>query len=101
MTSRSKKSGTGKDDSRKADPAQAGGNDQIQGEGDYRSAQRYDQSARAFAESGKVDEAARNAKPANGAQAQDLRDAEAQGLSHSKGEDPALPHAARSKEDKR
>ena len=37
--------------------------DQVQGEGDYKSVKRYVKSARSFVASGKVEQAARNAKP--------------------------------------
>ena len=67
----------------------------VQGEGDYEAAKRYDESAQAFAKSGKVNDAVNQARPANAADAADLADAECEGLSHNKGEDPALPHAKR------
>jgi hypothetical protein len=70
-------------------------NDEVQGEGDYKSARRYDEAAREFAESGKVEDAARNAKPTSEAEADDLRRAEREGKSHSKGEDPLLNDPAR------
>jgi hypothetical protein len=63
---------------------------QVQGEGDYNAARRYDKAAREFAESGKVDEAARDAKPTSPNQADELRRAEDEGKSHAKSEDPAL-----------
>ena len=43
-----------------------------------------------FTKSGRVDEAARDAKPTSDAEADELRQAEAEGKSHAKGEDPAL-----------
>ncbi len=60
----------------------------IQGEGDYEAARRYDKAAQDFAESGKVDEAARKAKPKDPQEAQELKQAEEIGKSRSKGEDP-------------
>ena len=71
--------------------------DQVQGEGDYKAAARYDAQAQAFAKSGKVRSAADKAKPANAAEEAELQKAEREGLSHNKGEDPALPHAPRTK----
>ena len=65
----------------------------VQGEGDYKSDRKYTESARSFVQSGKVDEAARKAKPATPAEAQELKRAEGIGESHSKGEDPALKNA--------
>ena len=61
----------------------------VQGEGNYDAARRYDKAAREFVDAGKVDEAARSAKPENEAQAEALKRAEDAGKSHSKGEDPA------------
>jgi hypothetical protein len=66
------------------------GTDKVQGEGDYEAARRYDKAAREFAESGKVDEAARDAKPTSPQEADELRRAESEGKSHAKGEDPLL-----------
>ena len=62
----------------------------VQGEGDYDAARRYDKAAREFAESGKVEDAAREAKPGSAAEADALRRAESEGKSHAKGEDPLL-----------
>lgn len=65
----------------------------VQGEGDYRSDRAYTEAARSFVQSGKVDEAARKAKPATPAEAEEMKRAEKVGESHSKGEDPALKNA--------
>ena len=62
----------------------------IQGEGDYDAARRYDKSARDFTQSGKVEPAARKAKPASAEEAADLKKAEDIGKSHAKGEDPEV-----------
>ena len=62
----------------------------VQGEGDYDAARRYDKSVEDFAKSGKVEQAARDAKPTSPAEADELRRAESEGKSHAKGEDPAL-----------
>jgi hypothetical protein len=61
-------------------------NDAVQGEGDYVAARRYDKAAREFAESGKVEPAAREAAPDSPQQAEELKRAEEIGKSHSKGE---------------
>jgi len=58
------------------------------GEGDYEAARRFDKSASDFAKSGKVARAARDAKPRSAQEEAKLREAEREGLSHSKGEDP-------------
>jgi hypothetical protein len=62
----------------------------VQGEGDYDAARRYDQAAREFTESGKVQKAAHDAEPDSAAQAEELSRAESVGKSHAKGEDPLL-----------
>lgn len=57
----------------------------IQGEGDYASAKKFDDAERAFAESGKVEKAAKNAAPRNAQEEAEMRKAEAEGRSHAKG----------------
>ncbi len=59
--------------------------EKIQGEGDYEAARRYDKQAHDFAKSGKVDKAARDAKPDNAAQAKELKRAEEAGKARAKG----------------
>ena len=59
---------------------------QIQGEGDYEAGRRYDKAAREFAESGKVEPAARDAAPGSAEEAEEMQQAEQEGKSHSKGE---------------
>ncbi len=58
----------------------------VQGEGDYASARKYDAQAKAFAESGKVEQAAREAAPRNAQEEADMREAEAEGRAHAKGQ---------------
>ena len=60
----------------------------VQGEGDYKSAKRYNESVQSFVKEGKVQEAAKKAQPATPQVAKELQRAESEGLSHSKGEDP-------------
>jgi hypothetical protein len=74
---------------------QAQGTGNVQGEGDYEAARRYDKAAREFAESGKVEEAARDAKPTSPEEADELRQAEREGKAHAKGEDPLLNNPAK------
>ena len=59
---------------------------QVQGEGDYEAGRRYDKAAREFAESGKVEPAARGAAPDSAEEAEQMQQAEETGKSHSKGE---------------
>lgn len=86
---------TTQDPSVKQDPAhpQQAKPDAVQGEGDYKSAETYGKSVRAFVQSGKVDEAAGKAEPETPQEEQELLKAEREGMSHSKGEDPASPRA--------
>ena len=60
----------------------------IQGEGNYDAARRYDQAQKRFVESGKVEQAAKDSAPRNEAEAEALRRAEDEGKSHAKDEDP-------------
>ena len=69
----------------------------VQGEGDYKSAERYDKSVRSFVKAGKVPNAARKATPATPQEAKELEDEEQIGLSHSKGEDPGIKSKAQRK----
>lgn len=63
---------------------------QVQGEGNYEAAKEYDEAQRKFVKSGKVDEAARNAKPKSKAEAEEMQRAEEAGRSRAKEEDPAI-----------
>jgi hypothetical protein len=62
----------------------------IQGEGNYEATRRYDKATTDFVQSGKVDQAARDARPKSEAEAEAMKKAEEEGKSHAKGEDPAL-----------
>lgn len=66
------------------------GQDNVHGEGNYAASRQYNDATREFAQSGRVDEAARNAAPRSDAEAKDMQAAEAEGKRHAKGEDPAL-----------
>jgi len=70
----------------KKNPSQS--DSKVQGEGDYEAARRYDDAARGFAQSGKVEPAAREAEPRDAREAEDIEKAEEIGKSRSKGEDP-------------
>jgi hypothetical protein len=61
----------------------------LQGEGNYDASRRYDKAAQEFAKSGQVEEAVRQARPTSEQEADELRRAELEAQSHSKGEDPA------------
>ena len=62
-----------------------------EGEGNHTAAKHYNDAQKKFAESGKVDAAAKDAaKAVDGPEGQDLRKAEELGKRHAHGEDPQL-----------
>ena len=63
---------------------------QVQGEGNYKAAKEYDEAQRKFVKSGKVEAAARDAKPKSKAEAEEMQRAEEAGRGHAKEEDPAV-----------
>jgi hypothetical protein len=63
---------------------------EVQGEGNYTAAREYNEATRAFVESGKVEDAAEKAAPADAAEADSLRKAEAEGRQRLKEEDPQV-----------
>jgi len=63
---------------------------EVQGEGNYKAAEEYDEAQRKFVKSGKVDQAARDAEPKSKAEAEEMQRAEEAGRSHAKEEDPAV-----------
>lgn len=69
----------------KSSSPRAGQQGKVQGEGDYESNRRYTESAQEFVASGKVDAAARNARPQSKQESADMRKAEQEGASHAKG----------------
>ncbi|MBV8032336.1 MAG: hypothetical protein JO035_12580 [Betaproteobacteria bacterium] len=64
--------------------------DRIEGEGSYSGTKAYNERTKKFMDAGKVDEAARAAKPKSEQEAQELQKAEQVGKQHARGEDPAL-----------
>ena len=64
------------------------------GEGNYAGTRQYDEATKAYAESGRVEDAARAAAPKSEAEAREMEAAEAEGKRHAKGEDPALTRGA-------
>ncbi|MDQ3214664.1 MAG: hypothetical protein M3P99_01080 [Pseudomonadota bacterium] len=65
---------------------------QVQGEGDYKAARRYNESTREFIKDNDVTEAARDAEPETAAEEQQLERAEQAGRERAKDEDPLLDH---------
>jgi len=67
-----------------------GTKDNVHGEGNYEASRQYNKATKEFVESGKVEEAARAAAPADAREAADMKAAEEAGLERAKDEDIAL-----------
>ncbi len=65
---------------------------EVQGEGDYKAARRYNEATRDFVEDEDVAEAARDAEPQSEREQQQLERAEQAGRQRAKEEDPLLDH---------
>ena len=63
---------------------------EVQGEGNYKAAEEYDEAQSKFVKSGKVESAARDAEPKTKEEAEEMQRAEEAGRKHAKGEDPAI-----------
>jgi ribosomal protein L2 len=61
--------------------------DKEHGEGNYKASREYNEATKNFVDSGKVDDAAKAAKPKDQKDATEMRRAEEKAKSHSKGED--------------
>ena len=55
------------------------------GEGNYKASKQYNDATKQFVDSGKVEQAARDAEPKNADEAKELKQAEREGKSHAKG----------------
>ena len=64
--------------------------DELQGEGNYDAARRYNKATREHAQSHDVEREAREAEPANADEARDMERAEQKGRSRASEEDPLL-----------
>jgi hypothetical protein len=64
--------------------------DKVEGEGSYSGTKDYNQRTKKFVDSGKVDEAARDAEPQSEEEKHAMQKAERIGRQRAKGEDPAL-----------
>jgi hypothetical protein len=62
----------------------------VYGEGNYQATRDYNARTKQFIESGRVDEAARDAAPNSEAEAREMAAAEAEGKRHAKEEDPEI-----------
>jgi hypothetical protein len=63
---------------------------QVEGEGSYKGSKDYDERTKKFVDSGRVEQAARDAEPKSTEEAHSMEKAERLGKEHAKGEDPAL-----------
>jgi len=66
----------------------------VYGEGNYAASKQYNDATRDFVESGRVEQAARDAAPESDADALQMQAAEEEGKRHARGEDPALSKRA-------
>ena len=64
--------------------------DKVEGEGSYTGSKDYNQRTKKFVDSGKVEQAAKDAKPKSEQEAHEMQKAERIGKQHAKEEDPAL-----------
>ena len=64
--------------------------DKVEGEGSYTGSKDYNERTRKFVESGKVEDAARDAEPKSADEKHAMQKAERLGKQKAKGEDPAL-----------
>ena len=71
--------------------------DEVQGEGDYKSGKKFQQDEREFVKSGGVEKAAHEAEPKSDQEAMDMLRAEKIGRSHSKGDDATAKQGAKDK----
>jgi hypothetical protein len=64
--------------------------DKVEGEGSYTGSKDYNERTKKFMDSGKVEQAAKDAKPKSEQEAHEMQKAERLGKQHAKDEDPAL-----------
>ena len=64
--------------------------DGVEGEGSYSGTKDYNERTKKFVQSGKVEQAARDAEPKSEEEKHAMQKAERIGKQHAKGEDPAL-----------
>ena len=80
----------GKHTSERNDAGRQQGQQNVHGEGNYAASRQYNEATKDFAQSGRVESAARDAAPQSDAEALQMAAAEAEGKRRAKGEDPAL-----------
>jgi hypothetical protein len=72
---------------------------EMQGEGNYDAARRYNQQTTEHAQGGNVEQAARDAEPSSRSEQKELEGAEERGRKRAKDEDPLLEHPDRISKD--
>lgn len=72
--------------------------DKEHGEGNYKASRQYNEATKKFVDSGRVEGAARDAEPDSESEATQMANAEAEGRSRAKEEDPALHRHAKDTE---
>lgn len=75
------------------------GGDKEHGEGNYKASREYNDATKRFVDSGRVEQAARDAEPADPRESYELTQAEIEGRRRAKEEDPALTRPARTRQD--
>jgi hypothetical protein len=73
--------------------------DKVEGEGSYTGSKDYNERTRKFVDSGKAEQAAREAKPRSEQEAHEMQKAERLGKQRGKGEDPALKDPSQIQDD--
>jgi hypothetical protein len=73
--------------------------DKVEGEGSYSGSKDYNERTKKFVDSGKVEDAAREAEPKSEDEAHGMQKAERVGKQRAKGEDPALHNPDQVKDD--
>jgi hypothetical protein len=73
--------------------------DKVEGEGSYTGSKDYNERTKKFVDSGKVEQAAKDAKPKSEQEAHEMQKAERVGRQHAKEEDPALNNPKKVKDD--
>ena len=71
--------------------------DKVEGEGSYTASKDYNERTKKFMDSGKVEQAAKDAKPKSEQEAHEMQKAERIGKEHAKEEDPALRNPKQNK----
>jgi hypothetical protein len=73
--------------------------DKVEGEGSYTGSKDYNERTKKFVDSGKTEQAAREAKPRSEQEAHEMQKAERLGKQRAKGEDPALDDPSKIEDD--